>query len=85
MTRTADDLSQGTELTSLNGSSRNLPTESTPEDDYNAWKEATDDLNVTRFIITSAENGGLRDEDPIFEKELGTFVQIMHAVTGGNI
>lgn len=84
-----------------------MPTESTPEDDYNAWKEASDDLNVTRSIVASAENGGmsksavdslrerasvlqqtvgpLRDEDPIFEKELGTFVQIMHAITGGDI
>lgn len=52
-------LNRGTELISLNGSRRNEPTESTPEDDYNAWKEASDDLTATRSIITNAKNGGM--------------------------
>lgn len=59
MSRNTDSSTRGTELISLNSSRRNEPTESTPEDDYNAWKEASDDLTATRSIITSAENGGM--------------------------
>ncbi|OXG13981.1 hypothetical protein C366_04974 [Cryptococcus neoformans Tu401-1] len=57
MSRNTDSSTRGTELISLNSSRRNEPTESTPEDDYNAWKEASEDLTATRSIITSAENG----------------------------
>lgn len=75
MTRNTDNLSQGTELISFNSSSRNVPTESTPEDDYNAWKEASDDLNVTRSIIASAENGGMSESAVDSLRERASVVQ----------
>lgn len=60
MSQNTDRSTQGTELISLDGSRRSQPTtESTPEDDYNAWKEASDNISAIQSIIINAENGGM--------------------------